>query len=469
MTDSAPRAPFLLNAFTMNAVNHVSYGLWRHPEDQHHRHTDLDYWQEIGRLLDGSGFDNLFIADALGLLDTYGGNAAASLAHGVQSPLTDPLLIASGIAAVTERLGITVTVSTTYEHPWLLARKFTTLDHATEGRIGWNVVTSQLESAARNLGLGTQLDHDTRYERADEFMEVVYKLWLASWEDDAVLRDKGSPAHPDGLFTDPEKVHPIDHSGRFFTVPGPFISEPSPQRVPVLMQAGGSPRGTAFAARHAEAVFVVGADDAALRRNITRLRDLAEAEGRARNAVQAITSIVVVTAQTDAEAEAKLADYQSHFDFDAAVIHYAASTNIDFSAYGPETPIRYLDTQSSQGLLGMFSREETGRDWTLRDALAPASGFGRSRLFVGSGARVARELDAWAAATGLDGFNVLHVISPGSWADFITHVIPELRALGRIRPDAGATLRERITSTGPLPAPDHPSHRLARAKIKESV
>ena len=329
-TKPAEKAPFLLNAFTMNAASHTAYGLWRHPGDQHYRHAELAYWQEIGQLLDGSGFDNLFIADALSHLDTYGGNAAAALAHGVQTPITDPLLIASGIAAVTDRLGITVTVSTSYEHPWLLARKFTTLDQATGGRIGWNIVTSQLESAARNLGLEGQADHDSRYERADEFLEVAYKLWLSSWEDGAVLRDKGSAAHPDGLYTDPEKVHPINHKGRFFTTPGPFISEPSPARVPVLMQAGGSARGQAFAARHAEVVFVIGADDAALRRNIAKVKLLAAAEGRAPDAVRFVTSIVVVTGASDAEAAAKLAAYQGYFDADGAVVHYSASTNVDF-------------------------------------------------------------------------------------------------------------------------------------------
>lgn len=465
---AARKKPLLLNAFTMNTVNHVSYGLWRHPADQHYRHTELDYWQELGRLLDGSGFDNLFIADALGLLDTYGGNAGASLARGVQSPLADPLLVASGIAAVTEKLGIIVTVSTTYEHPWLLARRFTTLDHASDGRIGWNVVTSQLESAARNLGLETQLDHDLRYERADEFLEVAYKLWLSSWEDGAALRDKGSEAHPEGLFTDPAKVHPIDHKGRFFTVPGPFIAEPSPQRVPVLTQAGGSPRGTEFAARHAEVIFAVGADDAALKRNIERTRALAAAEGRGPDAIQFVTSVSVVTGATDEEAQAKLEEYRRYFDFDGAVVHYAASTNVDFSAYGPETPIRYIDTHSGRGLLGMFAKEESGREWTLRDALAPAGGLGRARVFVGSGRTVAEALDRWTEATGLDGINLVHVVSPDSYADFIEHVIPELRRLGRIRPDGGVKpLRSRLSGQeSPLPAADHPAHRLARTPAR---
>ncbi|OBZ93412.1 5,10-methylene tetrahydromethanopterin reductase [Pararhizobium polonicum] len=464
-TSSAkPRKPLLLNAFTMNAVSHVAYGLWRHPRDQHYRHTDLDYWQEFGRLLDGSGFDNLFIADALGLLDTYAGNAGASLALGVQSPLTDPLLIASGIAAVTQKLGITITVSTTYEHPWLLARKFTTLDHVSDGRIGWNIVTSQLESAARNLGLDTQLDHDLRYDRADEFLDVAYKLWLSSWEDGAAVRDKGSEANPEGLFTDPAKVHPIDHTGRFFSVPGPFIAEPSPQRVPLLTQAGGSPRGTAFAARHAEVIFVVGADDAALKRNIERVKTLAAAEGRAPDAIKFVTVVSVVTGETDEEAEAKLEEYRGYFDFEGAVVHYAASTNVDFSVYGPETPIRYIDTHSGRGLLGMYAKEETGREWTLRDALAPAHGLGRARLFVGSGKTVADALDRWIDATGLDGLNILHMVSPDTFSDFITHVVPELRKLGRIRPDDGpTTLRSRMFGQeSALPAAHHPAHRLAR-------
>lgn len=144
--------PIILNGFTMNSVSHVNYGLWQHPEDQTYRYTDLDYWLELARILDEGRFDNLFIADALGLLDVHGGSAEASLRTGTQSPLGDPLLLVSALAAATRDLGFGITVSTSYEKPYLLARKFTTLDHVTRGRIAWNVVTSQLDSAARNLG-----------------------------------------------------------------------------------------------------------------------------------------------------------------------------------------------------------------------------------------------------------------------------------------------------------------------------
>ncbi len=156
--------PIFLSAFTMSAVSHLNYGLWRHPDDQSWRYNQLTHWTALARAVEAAGFDTLFIADALGLLDTYAGSADASLRTGTQSPLSDPLLTVSAMAAVTQHLGFGVTVSTTYEHPYLLARKFTTLDHLSNGRIGWNIVTSQLESAARNLGLGQQIEHDERYD-----------------------------------------------------------------------------------------------------------------------------------------------------------------------------------------------------------------------------------------------------------------------------------------------------------------
>src|SRR3954469_9984067 len=220
----------------MSTPSHGNFGLWRHPEDRTSSYTDLRYWTDLARTLDDGGFDALFIADAVGQLDVHGGDATAALTRGVQTPVTDPLLAVSAMAAATKRLGFGVTVSTTYESPYLLARKFSTLDHLTGGRIGWNVVTSLLDSAARNIiGRGSQIPHDERYAIAQEFVEVTYKLWEGSWEDGAVVRDRVS-----GVFTDATKVHPIGHEGRYFSVPGAHLVEPSPQRTPVLFQAGSS-------------------------------------------------------------------------------------------------------------------------------------------------------------------------------------------------------------------------------------
>lgn len=205
MTDKTPQ-PFILFGFMMNVVGHISAGLWRHPEDSADRYKDIRYWVEIARLLDDAGFDALFLADALGQLDVYQGNADSALRLAAQMPVNDPLLLVSAMAAATRDLSFGVTVSTTYEHPYLLARKFTTLDHLTNGRIGWNIVTSMLDSAARNLGLTRQISHDERYDRAEEFLQVTGKLWEGSWEDDAVRNNKRQ-----GVYTDPRKVHPIAH------------------------------------------------------------------------------------------------------------------------------------------------------------------------------------------------------------------------------------------------------------------
>ena len=205
-----------LNAFAMNCAGHQSAGLWRHPRDEGFRYTDVEHWVDLARVLEDAGFDALFLADVLGIYDVYGGSRDGALRAGTQVPLGDPMLPVPAMAAATSRLGFGITVSVSYEHPYALARRFTTLDHLTKGRVAWNVVTGYLASAAANLGLGEQLAHDQRYEMAEEYLEVCYKLWEGSWEDDAVVRDAER-----GVYTDPAKVHDIGHHGSWFDVPGP--------------------------------------------------------------------------------------------------------------------------------------------------------------------------------------------------------------------------------------------------------
>lgn len=210
-----------LNAFDMACVGHQSPGLWRHPDDQGHRYKSLGYWTDLAKTLEAGGFDLLFLADVLGAYDVYGGSRDAAVADAAQFPVNDPTLAVSAMAAVTETLGFGLTLSLTYEQPYALARRLTTLDHLTEGRVAWNIVTSYLDSAARNLGLDAQIPHDQRYDIAEEYLQVCYKLWEGSWESGAVVRDRGR-----GVFTDPAKVHDIEHHGQYFTVPGPFLCEP---------------------------------------------------------------------------------------------------------------------------------------------------------------------------------------------------------------------------------------------------
>lgn len=225
---------------------HQSPGLWRHPEDQSWRFTDVDHWVELAKLLEEAKFHGIFIADVLGGYDVYKQSLDPAVISGAQWPVNEPLSVVSAMAAATRSIGFGVTVSTTYEQPYHLARRLSTLDHLTKGRLGWNIVTSYLDSAARNMGQTQQPQHDDRYAQAEEYIKVMYKLFQSSWRDDAVQLDREN-----GVYTSPDLVRQINHKGKFFTVPGPHIVQPSPQRTPLLLQAGTSRAGKVFAAQHA--------------------------------------------------------------------------------------------------------------------------------------------------------------------------------------------------------------------------
>lgn len=203
----------LLNAFSMNCVGHINHGLWTHPRDRSSDYRKLRHWTELARLLERGLFDGLFIADILGVYDVYQGGIEVTAREAVQLPVNDPLMLVSAMAGVTEHLGFGVTANLTYEAPYPFARRLSTLDHLSDGRIGWNIVTGYLESAAKAMGQSAQIEHDRRYDRADEYLEVLYKLWEGSWEDDAVLADRQRR-----VYARPEKIHKIRHHGEFYQV-----------------------------------------------------------------------------------------------------------------------------------------------------------------------------------------------------------------------------------------------------------
>ena len=198
------RKEIRLNAFDMNCVGHIQHGMWTHPRDHSTEYNTIEYWQGLARLAERGKFDGIFLADIVGVYDVYRGGPAPSIVDAVQIPVNDPMMVVPVMAAVTEHIGFSVTANLTYEPPYLFARRMSTLDHLTRGRIGWNIVTGYLDSAARGMGLASQPDHDGRYDAADEYMSVVYKLWEASWEDGAVLRDKSNR-----IFADPTKIHRV--------------------------------------------------------------------------------------------------------------------------------------------------------------------------------------------------------------------------------------------------------------------
>ncbi|WP_158782983.1 LLM class flavin-dependent oxidoreductase [Pantoea sp. BAV 3049] len=452
--------PFLLFGFMMDVVGHISAGLWRHPQDTAHRYTDIHYWVEIAKLLDKAGFDALFLADALGQLDVYQQRPDTALRNAAQMPVNDPLLLVSAMAAATRDLSFGVTVSTTYEHPYLLARKFTTLDHLTNGRIAWNVVTSMLDSAARNLGLTHQLPHDQRYDRAQEFLDITCKLWEGSWEDDAVVRDKAG-----GIYTHPHKVHPIGHRGEHYQVPDAHLSEPSPQRTPVLFQAGTSSRGSQFAAANAEVIFMAGLTAEAIRKDIDHIRQLAAAEGRDPDALRFITAITVVTGENDQQAQQRYEEFQRYISEEAALALFSAWTGVDWSEYDPDEPLEYIETDACRSALASLTRIDAGRRWTLREAAQYIGIGGLHPTLVGGPVSVADQMERFAEASGVHGFNLGYAISPGSFEDFIHYIIPELTARGRVTPPPATplTLRERLQGEGQRHLrDDHPGRRFRR-------
>ena len=264
-----------LNAFDMNCVGHQSPGLWAHPRDRSWQYKDLEYWTDLAKTLERGKFDGLFIADVLGIYDVYNGNGHAAIRQAAQVPVNDPLQLIPPMALVTEHLGFGLTASLSFEHPYPFARRLSTLDHLTKGRAGWNIVTSYLESGAKNLGQKTQTEHDARYYFAEEYLQVCYKLWEGSWEEGAILRDRERR-----IFSDPSKIHEIQHVGKHFQVPGIHLCEPSPQRTPVLYQAGASSRGKQFAAEHAECVFVAAPSKVLLKKTVADIRRRAAQAGR---------------------------------------------------------------------------------------------------------------------------------------------------------------------------------------------
>lgn len=439
--------PLHLFAFDVVAPAHLTAGSWRTEGDEGHRYTDLEYWKDTARMLEEASFDGIFFADTVGYHDVYEGRPDWAMRDAAQFPINDPLLLISGMAAVTKHLSFGVTCSLTYEQPYLLARRFSTLDHLTNGRLGWNIVTSYSESAARNLGLGQQLGHDERYELAEEYMEVVYKLWEQSWEAGAVVRDTVAPA-----YVDPSRVRPIEHSGKHFTVPGFPLCEPSPQRTPVLFQAGASSRGLLFAARHAEAVFINTVSVEQARRTVEKIRQAAVEAGRDPYDVKVIVLLTVLVAPTDEEAAAVHEAHLRTAVIEGALARFGGWTGLDMSTWDLDMPLKSVRTRGVQSLIDMFSKADPDREWTVREVARFLGIGGTGSTVVGSPEAVAQQVRRWRDEADVDGINLSYATKPGSWRQFIDLALPELRRQGLVsparRPEQAVTLREKLFGPG---------------------
>ena len=442
----------ILNLFEMNTVSHITHGLWTLDGNKRERFTDIEYWTELAQLLESGGFDGVFLADVIGAYDVFRGGLGTAVEQGLQLPSNDPLLVVPLMAAVTTHLNFGVTFATTYEHPFPFARRMSTLDHLTKGRVGWNIVTSYLPNAARNFGLDEEIPHDRRYEIAHEFLDVVYKLWEGSWDDDAVIADRAS-----GRYADPAKVRYINHVGERHRVAGPHLASPSPQRTPVLYQATGSPAGVAFAGQHAELVFTGGRTAADFRAAADGVRDAAERNGRSRDDVRFLVQAGVIVGRTEEEAADKWRLYQERTSIEGILAH--ASSPLDLTAVDPTLTVAEAAAQAGVPE-GAVPYARPGA--TVAEALTAIRSGREGRFFVaGTPSIVADEIERWIDEDGVDGINLRQYHSFDTARDFIELVVPELRKRGRLQEYSATpqTLRERLFGGGPQLPASHPAAR----------
>lgn len=435
----------LINAFSMNCVSHIQQGLWVRDDTRQLEYTQLDPWVELAQILEKGCFDTLFLADVVGVYDAYRGGPETSIVEGMQIPANDPALLVPAMAHATENLGFAFTSSVLQTHPFAFARQMSTLDHLSRGRIGWNIVTSYLPNAATNFGFSGLPPHDQRYDLADEYLDVTYKLWEGSWEDDAVVRDTRR-----GVYADPAKIHPINHAGKHYDVTGPHLSEPSPQRTPLLFQAGSSTRGRRFAAKHAECAFIVETRES-LRGAASVIADVraqAAAQGRYRDDIRFFQGLSPVVGGTEAEAKAKEAEYLEQFSTEGSLAHLSGSVGVDMAALDPDQPLETIDSKAMRGFIKSLIESAPDKTQTFRDLM-------RTRLagqfLTGAPEQIADKLQEWHEI-GVDGFNLVYSVTPGTFVDFIDGVVPVLQARGLMQREyAPGPLRQKLFGDPKLP------------------
>jgi FMN-dependent oxidoreductase (nitrilotriacetate monooxygenase family) len=443
----------LFNAFIMNCASHQTPGLWAHPRNKSWQYKDLEYWIDLAKIAESGYFAAIFIADVIGYYDVYNGGSKAAVQNGVQIPINDPLQIAASAAAATKHIGFGITASTAFEHPYTFARRIATADHYTKGRVGWNIVTSFLESGAKNVGDYGLSRHDNRYETAEEYLEVIYKLLEGSWEDGAVVRDREKR-----IFADPDKVHEIGHKGKYFEVPGIGLTEPSPQRTPVLFQAGASEAGKEFASKHAECVFVANPSAAIVRDYAADIRSLANKAGRGEAAVKVFSLATIIVDETDEKAKAKYEEYKKYISYEGSLALVSGWIGIDLSVYRPDEVLRRDESNAIVSILRDLTTEGD-REWTPRELAEWIGISGLGALFVGSPVTVADALLEWVEKTGVDGINIGSVISHETFSDVVKYLVPELQKRG-VYPTSykDGVLREKIFGYRYLPH-NHPAAR----------
>ncbi|RMD44889.1 hypothetical protein DV735_g358, partial [Chaetothyriales sp. CBS 134920] len=398
-----PKKYILLNAFDMSTIGHLSPGQWKDPKDKSDTKTDIEYWIELAKLLERGGINALFLADTYGGYDTYENSLDDCIRRAAQWPMTDPTIPISAMAAVTKNLAFGITASTSFEPPFLLAKRFSTLDHFTRGRIGWNIVTSWKKAAFKAIGLDTPIEHDERYAQADEYLRVLYKLWEGSWSDEAT--------------------------------------------------AGTSSAGSQFAATHAEAIFVSSHSPKLLAPKIANIRKLAAERGRDPRSLKFFATFTPIIGATQEEAQAKYEEAKKHASTIGGLVLFSGWTGIDISRIPLDRDITAddsLEAHKVRSILDAFTTTSQAiPKWTPRVVAERASIGGLGPVAIGTPSHVADELVKWVTEADLDGFNLAYVTTPGTFEDVVDLLVPELRRRGLYPPAAdetGSLYADRLTA-----------------------
>ncbi len=420
---------------------------------------NLSHWIKLAQDLEKAKFDTFFWADHSGLHDAYRNSAAPTLEMAVQYPIGDPWTLAAALASSTTHIGFGISANVIQYHPYVFARKVATLDHITGGRVGWNMVTSFQRSAWQNQGFDGAESHVDRYQRLEEYVDVLYKLLEGSWEDDALLRDFESRK-----FVDPSKCHRIHHAGKFYKVPGINMVPPSPQRMPVLFQAGTSEEGRTFSARHAEGAFIVGSSvnqPESLRRVVEDLRKRLVANGRKAEDMHMLAGRSYIIGSTEEEARRKDREIQEAYrETEYGLAYMSSIMGLDLSAVDIDTPVGQFSGDAVKGGFRAFVDAAPNRNATFRDI----ANFLISNRFVGTPDQAADEIEEWLNL-GVTGINYQQMSGVGEVYTFIDQVCPVLKRRGLMQSEyAPGTFREKLFGAGPRLGERHPA-----AKVRKLI
>lgn len=444
----------IFTLLVMDSIGHNFHGIWRHPQAGNREFKTFDMWVDLAKRAEQAKIDAFFFTDVVGVHGEYNGSSDVVFEMAMNVPIGDCTMLIPALARETDDIGFLYTSAVIQHHPFVFARAVSTLDHLTNGRVGWNIVTSANQSAFRNLGLPGNPSHEERYAWAAEYVDVVYKLWEGSWDVDAIVNDPVA-----GIYADPAKVHNINHVGERYQVQGFNLMEPSPQRTPLLAQAGGSPAGMDFASSHAELMFSSSMTLDTITQQVSAVRAKARERGRRDGDILFLQGMMFVVGSTDEEAYRKWGELEEFRSPEAQTAYFSSLSGMDLGKFDPATPLEDI-LEEIPGIRGAFlsliNAWPEGSKPTVRDFLTSMS---LPQMVVGAPETIATRLLDYQSA-GIDGVQIMNALLPHSYEDFFDHVVPVLQDKGLMQKEyrPGALRQKLFDSASPDVNERHPAY-----------